>query len=338
MPVDRRADPLSAHVRQHGDVGRRWAWLVTLVLLSGACGHPSTAGRPSYGFAVGGSTTSAQAGGGGAASGGAAANSTVPPRGSGGTAPTAARSTTTQTPRDDGSSSSASASFAKPDASLAETAGGPPGAFARTILRPAPATAVVLERLEQSGAAPRQATIDHLVSVVGRETAKPVRVDGPVALSGGARDWKADEIRALADAQGQAKQGGSQAGSQAVVRLLFLKGTFEGNDQVLGVAVRGDVVAIFTDQVTASATPLVGRSLIERAVVTHEMGHTLGLVDLVLQTGREDRDHPGHSTNQGSVMYWAVESSLVGQVLNGGPPDDFDDADRADLAALRGGA
>jgi hypothetical protein len=253
---------------------------------------------------------------------------------SGSGAPTSARAPTTRAAQDSTPTTGITGSASKPDSSLAETAGGPPGAFARVILRPAPATTVVLERLEQAGAAPRQSTIDHVVTVLGRETAKPVRVDGPVALPGGARDWTADQVRALADSEGRTPQGGNQA----VVRLLFIKGTFEGNDQVLGVAVRGDVIAVFTDQVVASATPLIGRSLIERAVVTHEMGHTLGLVDLVLHTGREDPDHPGHSTNQGSVMYWAVESSLVGQVLNGGPPDDFDDADRADLAALRGGA
>jgi hypothetical protein len=33
-------------------------------------------------------------------------------------------------------------------------------------------------------------------------------------------------------------------------------------------------------------------------------------------------------------MYWAVESSLVTDVLQGGPPKDFDDADRADLATI----
>jgi hypothetical protein len=70
-------------------------------------------------------------------------------------------------------------------------------------------------------------------------------------------------------------------------------------------------------------------------VVTHEVGHLLGLVDLVLHTGRQDPEHPGHSRNQQSVMFWAVESSLITDVLTGGPPTNFDDDDRADLAAIR---
>ena len=75
----------------------------------------------------------------------------------------------------------------------------------------------------------------------------------------------------------------------------------------------------------------------ERAVVTHEMGHLLGLVDLVLDDKRGDPAHPGHSTNRGSVMFWAVETSLVGQVLGGPPPVDFDSDDVADLRKIRTG-
>ena len=123
-----------------------------------------------------------------------------------------------------------------------------------------------------------------------------------------------------------------------MLHLLQLRGTFEGSDEVLGVAVRGDVLALFPDSIEGSATPLVSVASIEDAVVLHELGHVLGLVDLARNTGRADPDHPGHSRNAKSVMYWAVESSLVGQVLNGPPPRDFDADDLADLRALRSGA
>jgi hypothetical protein len=69
-------------------------------------------------------------------------------------------------------------------------------------------------------------------------------------------------------------------------------------------------------------------------VATHELGHLLGLVDLVLDTGREDPEHPGHSRSRDSVMFWAVESDLIGSLLGGGPPTVFDAADRADLVAI----
>jgi hypothetical protein len=49
----------------------------------------------------------------------------------------------------------------------------------------------------------------------------------------------------------------------------------------------------------------------------------------------EDSSHPHHSNNPNSVMYWAVEDVSVRNILRGGPPADFDDADRADLTMLR---
>lgn len=220
----------------------------------------------------------------------------------------------------------------------ATSAGGPPGTFARTLLRPAPATRLVLEQMQQSGAAPRQATIDHAARVLGQVSAKQVDRPAPIALSGGARTWTASEVRALADSQGRAQQGGDQA----VLRVLFLRGSFSGGGddegEVLGVAVRGDVAALFPDAISRAETPLIDSGEIEDAVLMHELGHLLGLVDLAIDTGRDDPEHPSHSRNRNSVMYWAVESSLISQVLSGGPPRDFDRDDLADLSALRNGA
>ena len=207
------------------------------------------------------------------------------------------------------------------------------GAFAPTILRPQPAASVVVELLEQSGAGPSSSTVDHLVRVLRGTTGKPVRVSGPIDLP--ATDGQAtdDEIRALADQYTGERQGGSQA----VIHLVFLNGRYRADASVLGIADRGDVAAVFHDQVRAAATPLVRASTIEDAVVEHEDGHLLGLVDLVLHTGRQDPGHPGHSRDKASVMYYAIDSDLITQVLDGPPPVDFDDADRADLATIRTG-
>lgn len=213
-------------------------------------------------------------------------------------------------------------------------ASGGPGAFARTLLRPEPASTVVFERLEQSGARPRQASIDHAKSVLRSVTGKSVSDPAPVAVPGGAREWSPEAIRDTADRMTKAGQGGGRA----VLHVLFLRGNLQGNDEVLGVAVRGDVLAIFSDAVAAAGTPLISGGAIEDAVLIHELGHLLGLVDLARDTGRADPEHPGHSPNRESVMYWAVESTLVTQVLTGGPPRDFDRQDLADLAALRNGA
>jgi hypothetical protein len=241
--------------------------------------------------------------------------------------PTTAHSTTTQTPPRKGAATTTTSPI-PPDTG----AGGGAGANARTHQRPTPPTRNVLEVMQQSGAAPLSHTLDHATSVVSANAHKPVSV-GAVDLPGSGQDYTADQLRALADQY--TKNRGTQ--DQAVVHVLYLHGTYNGDTSILGLSVRGDTTAVFADQVRNAATPLAPRSTIEDAVTEHELGHLLGLVDLVLHTGRGDPSHPGHSTNKNSVMYWAIESSLVAQVLGGPPPVDFDDADRADLSAIRAG-
>jgi hypothetical protein len=206
-----------------------------------------------------------------------------------------------------------------------------PGSYAADLLVPARSSAIDVAVGAQPSAEPRQESIDHVVSVIRDVSGKAVDTAAGPSVGGSARDWSADELRALVPPST------APIGARARITLLFVHGTLGGDKGVLGAAIRGDLAVVFIDRVNASATPLVGSSGIESAVVTHEVGHLLGLVDLYLHTGRQDPEHPGHSTDTHSVMYWAVESDLVGDLLEGGPPREFDDADRADLARIRGG-
>lgn len=209
---------------------------------------------------------------------------------------------------------------------------GPPGSAAPIFLRAQPATSVLVEVGAEDGAEPSQSTIDHLQRVLADVTRKPVEMTG-VSAPGSRDSWSSGDIRRAAD-----EVGAGADGDVAVIRLLFLHGSYSDGDTVLGVAVRADTMAIFADRVEEAASPLVGSTAIEQAVVVHELGHLLGLVDLYRDTNRDDPEHPGHSTNRGSVMFWAVESTLVTDLLTGGPPRDFDAADHADLDAIRAGS
>lgn len=217
------------------------------------------------------------------------------------------------------------------DTSRPAPAVGGVGAYAPFYLRPSESSRIVLEIRSQAGAEPNQATVDHLRRVLGEVSAKPVVRSGG-DIPGGARQWTAEAIRDLADASGV-----GQRRDGAVMRILFLRGGFADSDTALGVSVRSDVAAVFADKVDEGAGLVGDRARIEDAVTVHEAGHLLGLVDLFLSTGRQDPEHPGHSPNRESVMYFAVESTLVGSVLDGGPPTEFDAADRQDLATIRAG-
>lgn len=212
-----------------------------------------------------------------------------------------------------------------------DTSVGPVGSQAVRYLRPSASERVVVQVLAQDGAAPRPAVPERVRQVLAGLSGKPVSV-AAAGIEGGPRSWTAEELRALADSASPA-----QTSEQAVLTLLFLRGGFAENDRAVGVAVRGDVAAVFAERVDEAAGTLGDRAAVEDAVTMHEVGHLLGLVDLVLDTGRADPEHPGHSPNRESVMYYAVESTLLGSVLTGGPPRDFDQADLDDLARIRNG-
>ena len=141
-------------------------------------------------------------------------------------------------------------------------------------------------------------------------------------------------------------------GETVVLHLLFLDGQY-ADANVLGVTytyatdsgrvTSSGPIAIFSETIRETACPVplapcIGADAIWTAVLVHEFGHAMGLVDLgaPMQRDHEDNGHPGHSTNQNSVMYYAVETIDIANVFRNGPPTTFDADDKADLCALGG--
>ena len=204
---------------------------------------------------------------------------------------------------------------------------GPVGGFGPALLDPARGFRIDL--LIEPGAEPAGRTLPALSSALEAATGKAVITTGPATVRSSG-PWTAGAIRQVGE-----QLGGGFGGGEAGFRLLFLTGEFADNASALGVAVNAGTAAIFTEKIAGAAGLLGDRSRFELAVATHEAGHLLGLVNLVVKSGREDPEHPGHSPNRGSVMFWAVESDLIGTLLQGGPPTTFDDGDRAELEAIR---
>jgi predicted Zn-dependent protease len=160
-------------------------------------------------------------------------------------------------------------------------------------------------------------------------------------------------VQEIADLESQHRSHHT-GGDTAALYVIYVAGGSDGdsgNGKVLGEAYRGTSLAMFKGNVrstssTGGLSTKPSELCVERAVIIHEFGHAAGLVNLgtPMQAPHEDSDpaHRGHSSSQGSVMYWAVDgsASLTNLLtpLGGGCeqqiPWHFDDNDLADLRAL----
>jgi len=234
-----------------------------------------------------------------------------------------ARATTTRPP---------AATVNSGDLAIVRAASGPPGGAAGVILQPTPARSLVVEVMEEPGAPANGAAVNRVLSDLRRFSGKTVtetRTRLPAGSS--ARRWSERELAALADRSATVPQGNGRF----ALRMLFVRGQNVRSPNILAVSFRGDTFAAFPDQYASS-----GQNVIT-TVTVHEVGHLLGLVDLYLNRRRSDRSNDpaggGHSGNRDSVMYFAVDPSLLG-ALFGGASDRYDAQDERDLAAIRAGA
>jgi len=134
-----------------------------------------------------------------------------------------------------------------------------------------------------------------------------------------------------------------KSGNTFIIHILYLNGEYEDNDQTLGLAYKGSSFVIFKEAVE-DAVPFGGFSRIsaediEKSVIVHEYGHLVALVNNGYESphDHEDPDHPNHSNNDESVMYWAIESQDIANQIDGEPPNNFDSNDLDDLKLMKEG-
>lgn len=144
----------------------------------------------------------------------------------------------------------------------------------------------------------------------------------------------------------------------AILHVLYVNGEYEETPGAIGLAFAAGRIApvfLYAEQIkelqTASEIPDLplpqdpqnpAPEKVERAVLVHEAGHVLGLVNngAPMATDREDQDHPRHSQNEDSVMYWAVENNrALFEMFQDGEhiPYHFDTNDEEDLRRVREG-
>ena len=210
------------------------------------------------------------------------------------------------------------------------------GEMTRVLLQRSLARSLSIEIDYESQRTPQQSAIDHLTTILRRELDKPDGISATVGnrITSSRSSWTIADLRALE----RANRSGHSGGSRATMWFGYVGGSFAENANALAVTFSASASVIFRDRIDDAATSIVLEQGIERSVLLHEAGHMLALVNIGYRSrfNHEDPQHPYHSNNPDSVMYWAVEDISVRNILAGGPPDDFDDADRADLAQLRG--
>ncbi len=210
------------------------------------------------------------------------------------------------------------------------------GDNAAAYLRREPAT-IAIEVDAVEGAEPSGDALTRLREVLGSVTHSQKRIElAPTESVGATADrYGRAELESFEAAHRDARS----SESRATLYIMSVNGEFAGDPQALGVALSASAFAIFPDRIERAAGPLASPEALEQAVLVHELGHLLRLVNIGYQSprSREDPEHPTHSRNRDSVMFWAVEADVVMQVLEGPPPDDFDSADRDDLELIKSG-
>ncbi len=131
----------------------------------------------------------------------------------------------------------------------------------------------------------------------------------------------------------------SKSGNTFVIHILYLNGEYEDNDQTLGLAYTGSSFVLFKEKIEEAQFGFISAEEVERSVIVHEYGHLLGLINNGYESphDHEDPDHPHHSNNEESVMYWSIETLDIFKQLDGSPPDNFDADDLDDLRLMKEG-
>lgn len=226
------------------------------------------------------------------------------------------------------------------------------------LLRSRPFPDLVVDIDYMAGATPTPESLDAAFAAMRGVVAKGrITIEDPTLVPGGPRVWDQEGIRAAAEAARDA--GAPRIGADGVARLqvLYARGTY-GNatddSTASGLYEPGAAaVVLFPDtwrDAGAVAIALLASGIppawLEAEVLTHEIGHAMGLVNYQIPalTGRIAPDDPCecHSSRAASVMFPGVhdaQTHLQGMLARQeAAPMGYDDEDKADLAAFRDGA
>ncbi len=227
------------------------------------------------------------------------------------------------------------------------------------LIRSAPYAALALEIDSVPGQEPVPGMADEVAAALETIVAKPGGVttveDGDLASQGDDHAWSFSELNTLAGDTFDLEV----PADTIKIHVLFVDGHYDGDEpgrRVLGIAWGHKSIVMFKQSLTAScngglnallnaATRQAVCAAAETSVLTHEIGHLLGLVDNGLAMVQPHRDpdpaHGAHDASDACVMYWAYQGEeavdLMREAVLGGSTSvpSFDAACLDDVAAVR---
>jgi hypothetical protein len=216
---------------------------------------------------------------------------------------------------------------------------GVPGGLALACLRDDAYRELVIEIDHAPGYNPESSTVSLLKERLGQVCDKPdgIRIELNEVNFAETSTWTATKVREI----GHDTMDAPPQTSVLRWHVIMPQGTYS-DDSVLGVAVDASTIALFSDSIddaTSIFNPRISSEDIENSVMVHEFGHLLGLVNLVYTSpaNHEDSEHPGHSNNEDSVMYWAIETVSISAWFAGDLPTAFDQDDLDDMEGMKSG-
>lgn len=187
--------------------------------------------------------------------------------------------------------------------------------------------------------------VKHLSELVDKPDGIQVVRDQTIPSRGADHIWTFDEMNTLFGE----KTSVILQPNEIRIHVVFLDGTYEGDAEgrmTLGLSWMTNVAMFEANILTSCERPVLqGRlcGFTETAILLHEIGHVLGLVEngAPLTSDHLDAEHSHHCSNPDCLMYWEYEGTKLVDALRSrlDASDDatifeFDDACKADLAAI----
>lgn len=214
------------------------------------------------------------------------------------------------------------------------------GSASAAILKAEPYSKLQVEIVSVEGRELLASTKDFIASFLAAHTNKPggitVVMDQPLVPTG-TGGLSVDDLKRIEDSTRRQ----FASGDTATLFIMFLDNHSSddaGDAKVLGLAYRSTSIAIFKNTILTETDP-PQRSLIEKTVVAHELGHLFGLVGLGAPSkgNHLDVQHgAGHCTHPNCLMNYAVNTSRLLFLFGNNHVPGFDEECMADLEAAGG--